>query len=94
MTGRRRDRGKPIGAVASAQRRRAHYESLLARADDPCLLVAYAVDYLRAVLRHAHDEHAIHSAAAVAARLVDEAQRLQAATVAAARGQREGRRQG
>lgn len=93
MTGRRRPKGKPVGVVASAQRRHAHFESLLADADDPRLLVAVAVDYLRAALTHTHHEVAKHSAHDIAERLITEAQRLQAATVAAAKG-RERRRSG
>jgi hypothetical protein len=82
MTGRRRDKGKHIGASNKARRSRVAFEQRIDRVDTPTEKVALGWDYFRSAARRARranpelaaavEERALHALTAMAEEL-DEA---------------------
>lgn len=84
MTGRRRRRReKPLRIVAATQRSRAHLNQRITTATRPRDRVAAAAAYLVAVLARADHQLAARAADQTTAALIDAAERIDAATVAA-----------
>lgn len=84
MTGHRRKTGRPLRAVATEQRSRAHFEAQLAQAQRPGHRVAVVAAYLRAVLARADQQMAELIEQEASAELLALARKVEAATVAAA----------
>lgn len=92
MTGRRIARGKPLRPVASAQRGYEHFQDRLRRVAEPTQRVWAVCAYWQSVMKRADAAAAGESFERVFAFLLDEATRVDAATVAAVRTREMGRR--
>ncbi len=89
MTGRRRDKGKPIGVIATTQNSYAHFQWRLRKSSKPGHQIHAVAVYLQAVVTRADPSAAARIAAEVVADWLTKAHRIEEVTVADARTRRE-----